>query len=375
MALIPTRYGTLHTIGQDADLIEGVLRRCGEWGWLETCFVASVLPDKARVLDGGAFLGTFGLGLAMLRPLTALLAVEANPAVLPCLMMNLRLARCPATAIGAMLAAPGSEARHGAAPAGNTSAASFMWGAVGDPVATPSHAVILAGLRTVNGPYDLIKLDLEGMEFEVLRADAANLSSGESALWIECNEDMRALDICALLLSWGLPVHYFAAPAHNPGNHAGNPVPAVPWAYEAGLLAAPRRPPELLPELRRAGCILQRIETVDDLTEALWRTPRWGMPDWPVDDPAALAALAGRTLRCQARDTFLQSAAPLGSRENEQMWQRMVAAEARATQAEALLATLGAAVPAPAPSAPAPAPAPSAASNPDPHRMPDHVPR
>ena len=151
-----------------------------------------------------------------------------------------------------------------------------------------------------------------------------------------------------MLLSWGFPVTYFAAPAHNPGNHAGNPVPAVPWAYEAGLLAAPRRPPELSPELRQAGCILRRIGSVDDLTEALWRTPRWGMPDWPLDDPAALAALAGRTLRSQPRDTFLQSAAPLGSRENEQMWQRMLAAEARAARAEAQLAEAGAAAPVPA---------------------------
>ena len=368
MALIQTRYGPLHTPGQDGDLVERVLRGYGEWAWLETCFLASVLPDGARVLDGGAFLGTFGLGLTLLRPLAGLWAVEANMTVVPCLAKNLRLARCPTTAIGALLTGPGTLPRPGAAPAGNASAASFMRDAVGDPVATPPSTVTLAGLRAVNGPYDLIKLDVEGMEAEVLQADAANLASGETALWIECNEDPRALDLCAMLLSWGLPVHYFAAPAHNRGNHAGNPVPAVPWAYEAGLLAAPRRPPELLPELRQAGCILSRIGTVGDLTEALWRTPRWGMPDWPVDDPAALVALAGRTLRCQPRDTFLQSAAPLGSRENEQMWQRMVAAEARATQAEARLAALGAAVP---PSAPAPVPG----SNPDPHQTPDHVPQ
>ena len=34
MALIPTRYGPLRTTGQDGDLVEGVLGRCGEWAWL-----------------------------------------------------------------------------------------------------------------------------------------------------------------------------------------------------------------------------------------------------------------------------------------------------------------------------------------------------
>ena len=348
MALIPTRYGLLHTPGRDGDLVEQVLRGYGEWAWLETCFLASVLPDHARVLDGGAFLGTFGLGLALLRPLAGLWAVEANWAVQPYLAENLRLAPCPAAAIGALLAGPGALPRPGAAPAGNASAASFLPGATGDPVAGPPCAVTLAGLRAMYGPFDLIKLDLEGMEAEVLPSDGAALSGGGTALWIECNEDPHALDLCALLLSWGLPVHYFAAPAFNPGNFAGNPEPALPWSYEAGLLAAPRQPPELASELRRAGCILHRIGTVADLEEALWRTPRWGMPDWPVDDPPALAALAGRTLRCQPRDTFLRSAAPLGSRDNEFMWQRMVAAEARAARAEALLAALGHPAPGPA---------------------------
>lgn len=92
--------------------------------------------------------------------------------------------------------------------------------------------------------------------------------------------------------------------------------------------------------LQRHHCILRRIRTLDDLTDALWRIPRWGMAEWPTDDPAALAALAGRTLRNEARDTFLRSAAPLGSPGNEMIWQRMLAAEARAEAAEAQLNAL-----------------------------------
>jgi len=299
------------------------------------------------VLDVGAFLGTFGLGVSLLRPLAGLCAVEANPALLPCLTANLRLARCSAVAVGAMVAAPGALPRPGAAPADNASAASFALGALGtlgargDPVPAPARALTLDQLRTEHGPFDLIKLDAEGMEAEILQSDAAALAAGGTALWVECNEEPRALDLCALLLGWGLEVHYFAAACHNPDNHGRDPAPVLPWAYEAGLLAAPRRAPRLDPDLRRHHCILQRIGSVAELEEALWRTPRWGMADWPVDDPAVLAALAGRTIRNQPRQGFLRSDAPFGSRDNEMMWQRLVAAEARAAVAEARLAELG----------------------------------
>jgi len=344
---IPTRYGPLHLSGRDPDLIEGFLRRYGEWGWDEACFIASILPDGARVLDIGAFLGTFGLGVSLLRPLAGLCAVEANPTLLPCLAANLRLARCPAVAVEAMVAAPGALPRPGAAPAGNAGAASFALDAQNDPVCdpvpapAPARALTLDHLRAAHGPFDLIKLDTEGMEAEILRSDAAALAGGGTALWVECNEEPRALDLCALLLDWGLEVHYFAAPSHNPDNHGRDSVPVLPWAYEAGLLAAPRRTPRLDPDLRRHHCILQRIGSVAELEEALWRTPRWGMADWPVDDPAALAALAGRTIRNQPRSGFLRSAAPFGSRDNEMMWQRLVVAEARAAAAEARLAGPG----------------------------------
>jgi len=336
---IPTRYGPLHLTGRDPDLIEGFLRRYGEWGWDEACFIASILPDGARVLDIGAFLGTFGLGVSLLRPLAGLCAVEANPTLLPCLAANLRLARCPAVAVEAMVAAPGAPPRPGAAPAGNASAASFASDAQGDPV--PARALTLDHLCAAHGPFDLIKLDAEGMEAEILRSDAAALAGGGTALWVECNEEPRALDLCALLLDWGLEVHYFAAPSHNPDNRGRDSAPVLPWAYEAGLLAAPRRTPRLDSDLQRHHCILQRIGSVAELEEALWRTPRWGMADWPVDDPAALAALAGRTIRNQPRSGFLRSAAPFGSRDNEMMWQRLVAAEARAAAAEARLAGPG----------------------------------
>jgi hypothetical protein len=157
--------------------------------------------------------------------------------------------------------------------------------------------VTLAALRAEYGPFDLIKFDIEGMEREVLSADADYLSRGNCAIWVECNEAYASLQLAELLLGWTSELSYFAFPAFNPDNFNNETSPIFPWAFEAGLLVFPRAPPVLTPELAQNACILRPIRSIDDLREALWRTPRWGMADWPARAEAAeIAALAGRSL-------------------------------------------------------------------------------
>lgn len=92
--IVDTRYGQLNVTINDDDLIGRFLTETGEWAFDEASFIASTLNDGARVLDGGAFLGTFGLGVALRRKLGLLCAVEANPLVLPLLEANLRRNAC-----------------------------------------------------------------------------------------------------------------------------------------------------------------------------------------------------------------------------------------------------------------------------------------
>ena len=70
------------------------------------------------------------------------------------------------------------------------------------------------------------------------------------------------------------------------------------------------------------------------LLAGAWRSGRPTTPPLLQPWPAAF-------LRNEARDTFLRSAAPLGSPGNEMIWQRLMATEARAEAAEARLAEPG----------------------------------
>jgi FkbM family methyltransferase len=312
MPELPTRYGPLQVPDPDHDMIARFLQRYGEWAWAEALFLASVTAEGANVLDAGAFVGTFGLGLALLRPVRVCF-VEANPAMATLLSANVA-ANAPGdcVVVEAMLAAPGDAPRAGRADPGNLGAASFSPAQTpACNIPAPTQALSLAELRAAHGDFDLIKLDVEFMELAILRGDTAHLSQGRVTLWVECNEDPRSLELAALLLSWGLDLFYFAFPAHNPGNFNDNAEAVFPLAFEAGLLAAPRIPPVLGAELQAMGCMLKRVRSVEEVRRALWLTPRWGMEEWrEAAGGYELAALAGRSLRGEIFDEFLQPGAP-----------------------------------------------------------------
>lgn len=321
-----TRYGSMQTLDVERDLISRCLDCFGEWAWHEVVFVGSILPLGGRVLDIGAFLGTFSLGLAICSEVNFLCAVEANPSIVPLLENNMRRnVQHKAVVVEAMVAAASTEARPGRAAPDNQGAMSFQVGAMGEiETARPARTTTLADLRNEYGPFDLIKVDAEGMELEILTSDSEYLVQGKTTLWIECNEGPASLELAEKLLSWGMDVFYFAFPAHNTDNFSGSKHALLPMAYEAGLLAAPRVVPELSAELAAHGCIFEPIEKIDDLRRAMWRTPRWGMAEWVDATPATVIAL---TVHALLGDEFAGYLAP-GWQRGKPLWSRLTEAQA-----------------------------------------------
>lgn len=335
---LATRYGRLVVPDIENDLIGRFLSRYGEWAWLEAVFVASVIPDGARVLDAGAFVGTFGLGIARLRRLELLCCVEANSVILSLLDHNVQAnARCPFVVLEALVAGSEASAAVGHSQPGNLGSMSFSAGP--DPDASGAiRAMTLASLRAEYGAFDLIKLDIEGMELDVLRSDVDFLAQGKTTLWIEANEDVRSLEIADLLLSANLELFYFAFPAFNPKNFNGDAEPVFAFAFEAGLLAAPATRPSLSPELIEAGCILRPVRCLDDLKDALWRTPRWGMAEWQgAATTAELAALVGRSILGESFADFLTSGSEVTPGAKRTIWQRLEDEQAASRDARASL--------------------------------------
>lgn len=305
---LSTRYGSLSVPPGDEDLITTFLRRDGEWAFLEAEFLASQLPPRARVLDIGAYLGTFTLGLGQLTQLSFACLVEGNPENLPYLQRNVAAnLHCQREVLGAVVVDP---ARPIVAPHGdpaNRGSVSFSSDTDGATLgAVPRDTVGLEALLSRYEEFNLVKADVEGMEEQLLASCPALLQQESTLVWVECNETPRSLSLARLLLGTGRPLTYFAWPSHNPRNHRGNTVPILPFAYEAGLLLGAREP-RFGERLREAGCILRPIGSPEDLRRSMWLTPRWAPRDWLDLGSQEVVGIAGHLQSGVRFESFLLS--------------------------------------------------------------------
>ncbi|MDG3439878.1 FkbM family methyltransferase [Nitrospirillum amazonense] len=318
MQEVETRYGRLKVVDPANDLISRVLATYGEWGSCETRFVAANLADGAAVADIGAFLGTFGLGVAGLRPLRALCCVEANSSTFPLLHHNIA-ANKPASlksavALAAIIGPAGNLPFEASMAPGNAGSFSLAMAADDNRIAVPVAArhMTLAALRQEHGPFDLIKIDVEGLELAILQDDQEFLDTSDTTLWLECNEVPGSLDLAEFLLDLGFSVYYFAFPATTADNFKKAEPVDFPYGYEAGLWATRSEAPVLDDDLRVAGCILKRVESREDLRLALWATPRWAPASWMGRSHQETVALAAHSLLGENLEDYLVSFVPDG---------------------------------------------------------------
>jgi FkbM family methyltransferase len=305
--LLDTRYGKIST-PQDNDLITKFLRSDGEWAFLEAEFVASHLPGQARVLDIGAYLGTFTLGLAQFTPLSFACLAEGNPNIAPHLENNIALnLNCRHEVLNAVIVDPSIPIGSGHGDPNNNGSTSFVAQSAGAVlVQEPLATMGFESLVNQHGPFDLVKADVEGMEEQLLASYPALLHASTPLLWVECNETPAVMPLARLLLSTGRPLTYFAWPSHNPENHNGNKEPIFPFAYEAGLLLG-AEPRALTASQQAAGCILRRISSVEDLKQSLWLTPRWAPREWTALSRHEIVGVAEHILTGHRYETFLNS--------------------------------------------------------------------
>ncbi|WP_250518287.1 MULTISPECIES: FkbM family methyltransferase [unclassified Caballeronia] len=297
MPKIVTRYGELETLDPKQDLICKILAKYGEWAQYEVRFVASALPDNARIADVGAFLGTFSLGVAQLTKVAFACLVDANPAVVPLLRHNIeKNLAAEHVVVEGVVGASGSAPNGFVDPAnaGSFSLVANRENRVSAPAA--QRAVSLSELADQYGPFDLIKLDAEGMEREIIESSLDYTASSNASLWIECNETPESLNLAELLLQQGYRLSYVAFPALSPTNFNQCEEIDFPFAYEAGLWATRGASPVLDASLVEAGCVLKVIDSKEALRHAMWTTPRWAPKDWEGHDKEEIVAMAAHAL-------------------------------------------------------------------------------
>lgn len=306
--LLSTRYGQLSVPAGEKDLITTFLSLDGEWAFLEAEFLGSQLPRRPRVLDIGAYLGTFTLGLAQLNPLSFACLVEGNPESVPYLARNVAAnLHCPHEVLGAVVVAPGRSIAAAHGDPSNRGSTSFCADTPGTTLELgPLSTISFEELISKHDTFDLVKADVEGMEEELLTSCPALLQDESTLLWLECNEAPQSLSLARILLDTGRPLSYFAWPSHNPRNFRGRVDPIFPFAYEAGLLLGARAP-RLGDTQVAAGCILRPIDSLESLRQSMWLTPRWAPREWLDLAPHEIVGIAGHLQSGQRYDDFLVS--------------------------------------------------------------------
>lgn len=301
-----TVYGEFETPEWPNDLIIKSLREYGEWSYCEQIMFAQLLKSGDALWDGGAFLGTFGIGVAQLahqggRCPSKIVAIEPNRMLQNYLKKNLYInAPCPTELISSAIGPtsgtlePDTSVSEGTRDGSvNTGARTYKASTANSSETVESRA--LWQLREIAGPYDAIKLDIEGMEGEALRGDFEYLRDRKPLVWAECNEALSSLMLLEVLVSAGYEPLYVALPAFRARSFRGELPALFPMAYEAALLAAP---PERLygldPTATAEEIIVRPVRTSWDLRQALWLTPRWATPEWAKMSRPELVALLGR---------------------------------------------------------------------------------
>jgi FkbM family methyltransferase len=96
------------------------------------------------------------------------------------------------------------------------------------------------------GAIDFIKIDVEGMESDVLRGAAKTLRQHRPALYVENDRALSAHGLISTLQSFGYQAWWHLAPLFNPDNHASNRTNLFPGVVSLNMLALPlgQQPPE-----------------------------------------------------------------------------------------------------------------------------------
>lgn len=306
---LQTIYGSMRVPPLEKDIIVRCLELFGEWSYNEVLLLSRLARRGDIFWDVGAFLGTFGLGFAQLVEIKQLVCVEANPFVYPYLQENLRR-NCisPSIAVNAAVAAQAgtfAQEDKSITHIDNVGATRFSEYVGGRK--EPVKGTTLRELREAHGDYNILKLDIEGMETEALLGDCDFIASRRPVLWIECNENLASIGLLKVVRALNYSVIYVGFPAFRRNNFHRNPEPMFPLAYEAALLAGPKDRLGDFPNLAQSlDCIVREVSNPDDLRQALWETPRWADAGWLQLSRPELIAMLGRSVLSQEKTTFLE---------------------------------------------------------------------
>ncbi|MGL4976146.1 MAG: FkbM family methyltransferase [Bosea sp. (in: a-proteobacteria)] len=259
-----TRHGQMVVLTNDTYISRSLIEY-GEWTETEFELMAQVLQPGDNVIDVGANIGSLTVPIAKtIGPSGHVFAFEPQPRIFQVLAANCVLNH----ATNARLFHAGAGSVAGEIEIAEISySAQHNYGAI--PLEQLAEAArINAGdatrmsrkvpIVTIDEVYDLptlkfIKIDVEGMEVDVLKGAKATISKMRPALYIENEFPDRSPELIATVRELGYEAYWHIAPCFNPNNARGRKDDVFGGVSCVNMLCVPAEKAGTIDGLPRVG--------------------------------------------------------------------------------------------------------------------------
>jgi FkbM family methyltransferase len=214
------------------------LAKYGEFSWFEQELFGEWIEPGSVVVEAGANIGVHTVCLSRLAGAQgAVLAFEPQRLVFQLLCGNVALNQCANVAaypeaLGArndVLLVPSLD------PGSSNNFGGLALGAFAEGERVPLRSLDSLALPACH----FVKVDVEGMEAEVVRGAAQTLARHRSVLYVENDRADRSQDLVALIADMGYRLYWHRPPLFNPANFAGDPENIFPGVVSANMLCVP----------------------------------------------------------------------------------------------------------------------------------------
>lgn len=235
-----TRYGAMFVPKADT-VIGRSLQMYGEWAEHEIAVLSSLIADGGTIVDVGANIGTHALAFAARFPGSRILAIEPQPAPFAAMCASAFINACGNIHAFNMAASDTDGLIYM-----DVDYSSLEWnlGAVNltreSGKGCSPKAVPLMTLDRL-APRDdvrLLKIDVEGMEADVIRGARQLIARCRPVIYFEVLEMTPLHASSSQLEALGYELRWLETSAFNPLNHNGVPE-NIWWLGEVGVLAMP----------------------------------------------------------------------------------------------------------------------------------------
>jgi FkbM family methyltransferase len=240
IALVRGRHGTFLVNRHDIYLGQAMMAY-GEYGEQESEVLNQfVLPDSV-VIEVGAHVGTHTVALARRVGSGMVIAIEPQPEMFHLLCANIAL-NVPATALPMMVGA-GRMASLMTVPAVDYTTEGNFGGVTLTTGGPTQIQVVRLDDLTFPGDVSLIKIDVEGMEVDVIEGAADLIAKHRPILYVENDRADKSAALINAIRAKGYQLWWHLPPLFNPANFFGEVNNRYPNVASCNMICIPTERP------------------------------------------------------------------------------------------------------------------------------------